>query len=161
MRAQWTSLRQVLLSPSVGFYRLAESGGWVAPVVLTTLVGLFSGGMDSLKTVVLAIIMGEPSLSRAYAGKAAASFIVLAPVYYAGMTAVFALVGLAGDRVEGADGEDVVVPERFIYVRPGNPAATAVLPSDWGPLVPVERVMGRVMSAGFLPSTSGRGEDGD
>jgi len=50
MRAQSTSLRQVLLSPSVGFYRLAESGGWVAPVVLTTLVGLFRRRLGGAKT---------------------------------------------------------------------------------------------------------------
>jgi len=96
----WTSVRQVLASPTLGFYRLAESGEWLAPLALATFIGLAGGGMETLKTLLL-ILLGDFSLSAAYLGKLVGLFLLLAPLYYAAMVAVFALVGtvVAGRQV--------------------------------------------------------------
>jgi len=96
----WTSVRQVVASPTLGFFRLAENGEWLVPLVLTTFIGLVGGGMDALKTLLL-VLLGEPSLSAAYLGKLFGLLVLLAPVYYAAMVAVFALVGtvVAGRQV--------------------------------------------------------------
>jgi hypothetical protein len=88
----WTSVRQVLTSPTLGFFRLAENGEWLAPLVLATFIGLTGGGMEALKTLLL-IALGDFSLSAAYLGKLFGLLVLLAPLYYAAMVAVFALVG--------------------------------------------------------------------
>lgn len=93
LRNLWLDVTQVLTAPSRGFYRLAEGGRWLPPLVLAGLCGLLSSGADPLKAVIVAALGG--GWSAAWLAKAAALFLVLFPLYYAGSVAVFAAVGTA------------------------------------------------------------------
>lgn len=82
---------QVILSPAKAFYRLAEGGSWLAPVVLASVSGLISHSPDPLQAIAICVLdwTGRtPNLTGF-----ALVFLALLPVYYAGSAAMLALVG--------------------------------------------------------------------
>lgn len=87
----WQDASSVLTAPSRGFYRLAEGGRWLPPVILAGLFGLCGSGADALKAVIIAALGGGWEAS--WLAKTAGLFALLFPLYYAGSIAVYALVG--------------------------------------------------------------------
>lgn len=90
-RDVWLDIVQVLSKPARGFYRLAEGGRWLGPLLIAAIFGLGSSGADSLKTVIIATIGG--GWDAAWRLKAVVVFLALFPLYYAGLAALFALAG--------------------------------------------------------------------
>ncbi len=86
----------VIGRPSMGFFRLAEEGGRLWPVVIAGLVGLAGSGAQPFKAVLVAAVGGRPACVPWFG----AAFVLLFPLYYAGSAAGFALVGwlLGGGR---------------------------------------------------------------
>lgn len=90
-REVWLDIVQVLSKPARGFYRLAEGGRWLGPLLIAAVFGLTSSSADSLKTVIIAALGG--GWDAAWRLKAIVVFLILFPLYYAGLAALFALAG--------------------------------------------------------------------
>lgn len=89
----WSAVRQVLVSPTLGFFRLAEGGSLLPPLVLATVVGLIGPGMGPLKGVLIAGL-GPGRTDSTWLTWAMAAFLLLAPLYYAALAAGYALFGV-------------------------------------------------------------------
>lgn len=88
----WTAVRQVLTSPTLGFFRLAEGGSLLPPLMLVTLSGLVGSGMGPLKAILIAAL-GPGRNDPVWLTWALVALLALAPLYYAALVAVYSLFG--------------------------------------------------------------------
>ncbi len=89
---------QVLVSPTLAFHRIAASGSWVAPVVVSALAALTNSRSAGPLSAVLSVVVGGGGWSVQEAGKLLALFILAYPANYAASAAALSGVGtlLAG-----------------------------------------------------------------